>query len=87
MVIVAMQRPQPKTPATYTGPFRLGMTYDEAKKHLPADGYLSEVFHKDEPPPGKPVWYTLTEEEDGGYGTLFFGADKKIMGYSRWQLP
>jgi hypothetical protein len=80
LVIFATRRPQPKTPATYTGPFRLGMTYDEAKQHLPADKRLSEVFYKDKPPPGKPVWYTLTDEEDGGTGTLFFDADKRIMG-------
>jgi hypothetical protein len=88
LVMLAIQRPQPRTPETYTGPFRLGMTFDEAKQHLSADNYLSKVFYKEEQPPaGKPVWYTLTEEEDGGTGTLFFDAEKKIMGYSRWPLP
>ncbi len=76
MVIVAIHRPQPKTPETYTGPFRLGMTYDEAKKHLPADSYLSKAFYG-EPPPGEPVWYTLTQEVDGGYGTLFLALTRR----------
>jgi hypothetical protein len=69
-------KPQP----TYNGPFRLGMTYDEAKKHLPPDNYLSKTyFGDDKPGRDEPVYYTLVKEADGDYGSLCFSADKKIL--------
>jgi hypothetical protein len=50
IVNIANRDPRQQAQPTYNGPFRLGMTYDEAKKHLPPDNYLSKTYYGDDKP-------------------------------------